>query len=49
MIPKDELDIDSSNKISFLNIHQFFLIYLIYFVIGIGRVHVTPWLVGIKT
>uniref|UniRef100_A0A1Y3BWG3 Ycf2 N-terminal domain-containing protein n=1 Tax=Helianthus annuus TaxID=4232 RepID=A0A1Y3BWG3_HELAN len=41
MVPKDEPDMDSSNKISFLNkIH--FLIYFIYSMTGTGRIHVTP-------
>uniref|UniRef100_A0A251THD1 Ycf2 N-terminal domain-containing protein n=1 Tax=Helianthus annuus TaxID=4232 RepID=A0A251THD1_HELAN len=41
MVPKDEPDMDSSNKISFLNKNPF-LIYFIYSMTGTGRIHVTP-------
>ena len=41
MVPKDELDMDSSNKISFLNKNPF-LIYFIYSMNGRGGIHVTP-------
>ena len=41
MVSKNEPDMDSSNKISFLNKNPFLFIYFIYSMTGIGVIHIT--------